>query len=82
MRVRRGWFLGSLRTENRAVRTRRRLAGLLVDVLGALVLNPAAQALVDPHVVLVIVVTSLEPTLLNVSVIDFRTRKALECSSS
>lgn len=56
--------------------------GSLWTILGTWVFKPLiAQFLVYPHRVLVILVTSLEekPTLLNVSVIDFRTRKALKC---
>lgn len=44
--------------------------------------NPlAAQPLLYPHRVLMILVTSLEPSLLNASGIDFKTRKADECLS-
>lgn len=84
VRVRRGWWPGSriLQPENSAVRTRMRLARLLVDNLRALVFNPLpAQPLVYPHRVLMILVTSLELSLLKVSVIDFKTRKAGECLS-
>jgi len=48
-----------------------------MDTVGDLVLTLAAQLLVYPPRVLVILVTPLEPSLLNVSVMDFRTRKAL-----
>lgn len=84
VRVRRGWWPGSriLQPENSAVRARMRLARLLVDNLRALVFNPlAAQPLVYPHRVLMILVTSLELSLLKVPVIDFKTRKAGECLS-
>lgn len=48
-----------------------------MDTVGDLVLTLAAQLLVYPQRILVILVTPLEPSLLNVSVMDFRTRKAL-----
>lgn len=76
-----GWWgqgsSGIPRAENGAVRARRRLAGLLMDTVRDLVLTLAAQLLVYPHRVLVTLVTPLEPSLLNVSVMDFRTRRAL-----
>lgn len=76
-----GWWgqggSGIPRAESGAVRARRRLAGLLMDTVRDLVLTLAAQLLVYPHQVLVTLVTPLEPSLLNVSVMDFRTRKAL-----
>lgn len=44
--------------------------------------NPlAAQPLLYPHRVLMILVSSLEPSLLNASGIDFKTRKAGKCLS-
>lgn len=75
---------GIPRAENGSVRTRGRLAGLLRDTVGDLVLTRAAPLLVYPHRVLVIfLVTPLEPSLFNISVMDFRPRKALcQVSSS
>lgn len=58
------------------------MAGLLVDNSRGCGFKPlAARPLVYPHRVLMTLVTSLEPSLLNVSVIDFKTRKAVECLS-